>query len=116
MKMKGYCYIVLIIGFFIFFQKNPVYAVVFMGIIMGGYLYFKSKRSGSSGGAFGFMKGNTQQQNGNLDDIITLMMLQQLFNNTNSQNSDQHYPESKKEREEDQIDQTRREVLELLDE
>jgi hypothetical protein len=99
-----------------FFQQNPVYAVVIMGIIIGGYLYIKSKRSGSSGGVFGFMKGNPQQQNDSLNDIITLMMLQQLFNNPNTQNSERYFLQSEKEGKEDQIDQTRREVLELLDE
>jgi hypothetical protein len=114
--MKGFCYIALFIGFFIFFQQNPVYALVIIGIIIGGYLYIKSKRSGSTGGVFGLMKGNPQQQNSSLDDIITLMMLQQLFDNTNTQISDHHIMQTKNISEEDQIEQTRREVLELLDE
>lgn len=112
--MKGLCYIVLIIGFFIFFQQSPVYAVVFIGIFVIGYLYVKSKRSGSSGGVFGFMKGNPQQQNGSFDDIITLMMLQQLFNNSGSSNGQSI--SSKERNNEEQIEQTKQEVLELLDE
>ncbi|MFW9941330.1 MAG: hypothetical protein ACFFFT_09835 [Candidatus Thorarchaeota archaeon] len=114
--MKGLCYIVLIIGFFIFFQQNPLYAVIFIGIFIAGYLYVKSKRAGSSGGMFGFMKGNPQQQNNSFDDIITLMMLQQLFN-TPGTNSPERYNDTNKEKsKEDQIEQTKQEVLELLDE
>lgn len=114
--MKGLCYIVLIIGFFIFFQQNPVYAVVFIGIFIIGYLYVKSKRSGSNGGVFGFMKGNPQQQNGSFDDIITLMMLQQLFNTSGSHPSDRQIDSSNEKSNEEQIEQTKQEVLELLDE
>ena len=115
--MKGYCYIALIIGFFIFFQQNPLYAVIIIGIILVGYLYFKSKRSGSTGGLFGFMKGNPQQQqqNSNLDDVITLMMIQQLFNSPTTGSSDLPNLSKEENKKENHIEQTKREVLELLD-
>jgi len=112
--MKGFCYIVLIIGFFIFFQQNPVYAVIFIGIFIVGYLYVKSKRSGSSGGVFGFMKGNPQAQDSKFNDIMTLMMLQQLF--SNSEPRYVHDDNIKENNNEEQIEQTKQEVLELLDE
>lgn len=112
--MKGLCYIVLIIGFFIFFQQNPVYAVIFIGIFIVGYLYVKSKRSGSSGGVFGFMKGNPQHQDGKFNDIMTLMMLQQLFSNSEPRYI--HDDSIKENNNEEQIEQTKQEVLELLDE
>jgi len=99
-----------------FFQQNPLYAVIFIGIFIAVYLYVKSKRAGSGGGVFGFMKGNPQQQNSNFDDIITLMMLQQLFN-TPGANSPERYNDPIKEKtKEEQIEQTKQEVLELLDE
>ena len=114
--MKGLCYIVLIIGFFIFFQQNPMYAIIFIGIFIAGYLYIKSKRSGSSGGVFGFMKGNPQAQDGKFNDIMTLMMLQQLFNNSGSHPSERQSDSAKEKSNEEQIEQTKQEVLELLDE
>jgi len=114
--MKGLCYIVLIIGFFIFFQQNPMYAVIFIGIFVVAYLYVKSKRSGSGGGVFGFMKGNPQHQDGNFNDILTLMMLQQLFNNSGSHTTERQSDITKEKSNEDQIEQTKQEVLELLDE
>jgi len=99
-----------------FFQQNPVYAVIFIGILVLGYLYIKSKRSGPSRGIFGFMKGDLQQQNGNFNDIITLIMLQQLFNNSGSPHSNLHDNNPKEKSNEEQIEQTKQEVLELLDE
>jgi hypothetical protein len=114
--MKGFCYIVLIIGFFMFFQQNPLYAVILIGIFIAAYLYIKSKRAGSSGGVFGFMKGNQQQQNSSFDDIITLMILQQLFNTPGSNSPARLNDTIKEKSREEQIEQTKQEVLELLDE
>lgn len=95
-----------------FFQQNPLYAVIFIGIFITGYLYIKSKRLGSSG-FFGFMKGG-QHQESNFNDIITLMMLQQFFNN-NSQ-APERVNDNEEKSNEEQIEQTKQEILELLDE
>ena len=110
--MKAYCYLVLILGFFLFFQQSPLYAVIVIGAIAIGYLYIKSKRSQSGGSGFlGFMKGNPQQNTRNYDDLITLMMLQQLIG-TNNNHKVQEIDSSHKE----EIDQIKQEVLDILDE
>lgn len=90
--------------------------MIIIGVILVGYLYIKSKRSGSTRGFFGFMKGNPQQQNSNFDDIITLMMLQQLFNSPSTGSSNLPNPDKEENNKENHIEQTKREVLELLDE
>ncbi|MFX1419609.1 MAG: hypothetical protein ACFE9N_11875 [Promethearchaeota archaeon] len=112
--MKGYCYIALIIGFFVFYQQNPVYAVVIIALFVGIFLFFKSRKSGPRG--FGFFSGKgAQQQESRMDDLVTLMMIQQLLN-TNSQDSDTRvYKDSEKDRKH-QIDKIKEEVLNLLDE
>ena len=110
--MKAYCYLVLILGFFMFFQQSPLYAVIVIGAIVIGYLYIKSKRSQSGGSGFlGFMKGNPQQNTRNYDDLITLMMLQQLIG-TNNNHKVQEIDSSHKE----EIDQIKQEVLDIFDE
>lgn len=109
--MKAYCYLVLILGFFMFFQQSPLYAVIVIGAIVIGYLYIKSKRSQSGGSGFlGFMKGNPQQNTRNYDDLITLMMLQQLIG-TNNNHKVQEIDSSHKE----EIDQIKQEVLDIFD-
>jgi hypothetical protein len=50
-----------------------------------------------------------------MEDIITLMMIQQLFTN-NSTNSNTHLPEAAFEKEDEYIDEIQNEILELLDE
>ena len=90
--------------------------MIIIGVILVGYVYFKSKRSGSTGGFFSFMKGNQQQQNSNLDDVITLMMLQQLFNSPSNCVSDLPNLSNEENNKENHIEQTKREVLELLEE
>lgn len=110
--MKAYCYLVLILGFFMFFQQSPLYAVIVIGAIVIGYLYIKSKRSQSGGSGFlGFMKGNPQQNTRNYDDLITLMMLQQLIG-TNNNNQVQEIDSSHKE----EINRIKQEVLDIFDE
>jgi hypothetical protein len=110
--MKAFCYLVLIIGFFMFFQQSPVYAVIVIGAIAVGYLYIKSKRSQSSGSGFlGLMKGNPQQSTSTFDDLVTLMMIQQLLG-TNTNHKSEEIDTSHKEH----IDTIKQEVLDLLDE
>jgi hypothetical protein len=115
--MKGFCYIALILGFFIFFQQNPVYAIVIIVIFIGVYIFFKSRKSGSQGGVFGFFSGKNAQQESRMDDLITLMMIQQLLNSP-SENSDNR--RSKKvdftNDHEEQIEKIKQEVLGLLEE
>ena len=110
--MKAYCYLAVILGFILFYQQNPVYAIIVIGAITVGYLYIKSKRSQSgSSGFLGFMKGNPQQTTGNYDDLITLMMLQQLFNsNTN------HRVHEEDNSQKEEIDHIKQEILDILDE
>ncbi|MFX0106023.1 MAG: hypothetical protein ACFE75_11095 [Candidatus Hodarchaeota archaeon] len=111
--MKGFCYIALIIGFFIFFQQNPIYAIIIIVLFVGVYLFFKSRSSGSKGGLFGFLSGKQPQQDSKIDDLITLMMIQQLMN-PSSQNSDNQLKD-KKRKNHDEIDRIKKEVLDLLE-
>ncbi|MFX1375185.1 MAG: hypothetical protein ACFFA0_05180 [Promethearchaeota archaeon] len=109
--MKMLCYSVLIIGFFLFYQQNPIYAVIVITIFIVGYLFIKSRRSPSSGrGLFGFMKGNQQQGNRNFDDLITLMMLQQLMSNASN-----HSAQDIDITHEESVDKIKKEILDILD-
>jgi len=111
-KMKGYLYIVLIVGFFLFYQQNPMYAIIMIVIFIGGYIFIKSRKSGS--GIGGFLKGKASQSNANMDDLITLMMLQQLTNNSNSEF--RKFEEQTDDEHEKHIEKVKQETLALLDE
>lgn len=113
--MKGYCYIALILGFFIFYQQNPIYAIIIIVLFIGVYLFFKSRSSGSNRGVFGFFSGKNTQQDNRMDDLITLMMIQQLMNSP-SESSDNRINNDKRKEEDQQIDKIKQEVLELLEE
>jgi hypothetical protein len=113
--MKGYCYIALIIGFFVFYQQNPVYAIIIIVLFIGVYLFFKSRSSGTNKGAFGFFSGKNTQQDKRMDDLITLMMIQQLMNSPSDGTNNQVINEEKKEKDM-YIEKIKQEVLELLEE
>jgi hypothetical protein len=112
--MKGYCYIALAIGFFMFYQQNPMYAVVVIGIFIVGYIFVKSRRKGSGSGVSRFLSGKAPQSNSNIDDLITLMMLQQLTNNSNSEL--RRVEEQTDDEHERYIEKVKQETLALLDE
>jgi hypothetical protein len=112
--MKGYCYIALIIGFFVFYQQNPIYAIVVIVLFVGVYLFFKSRKTGRRGGAFGFFSGRNVQQDNRMDDLITLMMIQQLINSP-SNSEDPKIDEQEARNRSQKIEKVKQEILDLLD-
>ncbi len=111
--MKGYCLIAIVVAMLMFYQREPVYTIVIVGIGLALYLFYKAKKSGK--GLLGsFFSGPQSSQERNFDDLIALMMLQQLIssNPQNNTASKQISEESKKHREE--IEKTQKEVLDLL--
>lgn len=113
--MKGLCYIVLILGFFLFYQQNPVYAVAVIGIFLVVFVIFKSRKHSSGRGAFGFLSGKQSQQNNRMDDLITLMMIQQLMNSNGNRSNHQPPQEDNKEHK-SYIKKVHNEIQELLEE
>jgi hypothetical protein len=114
--MKGLCYIALIIGFFIFYQQNPVYAVIIIVCFIGLFIFFKSRRSSSKRGSFGFFSGRQTTQDNRIDDLITLMMIQQLMASNSNGSKERMDPEDKFNQKEEYIEKTKKEILDLLDE
>jgi len=94
-----------------YYQQNPVFVVVILSIGLGGYLLFKRKGSSNGNMKTGFFKGNQPQANNNMGDLVTLMMLQQMF--SQQENS---IPHESDDEHKIAIEQTQKEILELLDE
>lgn len=104
--------VVLAIGFFMFYQQSPMYAIIIIVIFIAGYIFIKSRKSGS--GVSRFLSGKGSQPNNHMDDLITLMMLQQLTGNTNSRIETYEDPtDNERER---YIEKVKQEALALLDE
>jgi len=112
-NMKGFCLIAIIVAMLMFYQKEPFYTVVIIGVGVIVYLVYKAKKSGN--GLLGaFFSGNQSHQDSRLDDLIALMMLQQLSStNSQSNNATQQISEQARKRRE-AIDKTQKEVLDLL--
>jgi len=103
-----------VVAMLMFYQNEPVYTLVIVGVGLFFYLFYKAKKSGN--GLLGtFMSGNQTTQNRNFDDLMALIMLQQLLSNDpqGSSASREISEQSQKRREE--IDKIQREVLDLLD-
>ena len=94
-----------------FFQKDPTFTIIIIIAGVGVYLFFKARKSKS--GLLGFLSGKADPQENKIDDLITLMVLNQLFNNSNHP-SQEPVKDQRKERQEE-IDKVKREVLDLLE-
>ncbi|MFX1314412.1 MAG: hypothetical protein ACFE9T_00980 [Promethearchaeota archaeon] len=106
---------VLIVAFFMYFQKNPVFTIVIVLVAFGTYLFIKSKQSGSGTGMLSFLSGKQpQQQNSNMDDLITLVMLQQLLNSSPEKRDFKQITRDNTKEKEEAIEKTKNEILELL--
>jgi hypothetical protein len=111
--VKSYCLIAIVIAMLMFYQKEPVYTLIIVGVGLALYLYYKAKKGGK--GIIGsFFSGQQTSQDRNFDDLVTLLMLQQLITSNPQSNTaaKQISEESRKRREE--IEKTQREVLDLL--
>jgi len=101
-----------------FYQTNPVFTIVIIVISLGTYLLIRSRKGngGNSRGGIRFLSGNSPHQNDSTDDLITLMMIQQIFTSPSSIPDNVRYSlqNDKTQDEESEIDKTKREVLELL--
>ncbi|MFX1360724.1 MAG: hypothetical protein ACFFDL_05470 [Promethearchaeota archaeon] len=110
--MKILCYFVIIIAFMMYFQKEPIYTVVIIGIGIGLYIYFKSRKGKS--GVFGkFLGGNSEDSDDRMNDLILFFMLQQMA--TNSSQQHESTKQREKDKKQDQIDKIKHEVLDLLE-
>jgi hypothetical protein len=115
MVMKGYCFLVIAVALIIFYQREPMYTLIIGGVIIIGYLVVKGRKSGT--GFLGGIVGNTQSsQERNIDDLITLIMVQQLLNESNSSKQLPSVTVDSKEQERNQrISEAQEKILNLFD-
>ncbi len=113
-KMKIFLFFVLIIAFLMYYQKDPVITVVIVVIFLALYLFFKARKGRRKEGRGGFFKGSNSLRDNRVDDLVTLVVAQQLINSTSSKEYNDFYQDEPDDREE-QIERTKRQILELLE-
>jgi len=112
--VKGFCLIAVVVAMLMFYQKEPVYTLVIIGVGLFFYLFYKAKKSGN--GLLGtFMSGNQTSQDRNFDDLMALIMLQQLLSNNPQDSSASRAISEESQKRREEIDKIQREVLALLD-
>jgi hypothetical protein len=116
--MKAMLYMGLILVFLMFFSRDPMIALIVLGIGIGAFVLFRKKKKGiTSGrsGLFAFGKGNAPD-NSLMKMYLTMFMLQ-------SQNSPLFHEESSNKNQflksedlsyQESIEKTKQEVLQLL--
>ena len=112
--MKGFCLVAVVVGFLMFYQKEPVYTLIIIGVGLFFYLFYKARKSGN--GLLGvLMSGNQTSQDRNFDDLMALIMLQQLLSNNSQASSASREISEKSQNRREEIEKIQREVLDLLD-
>jgi hypothetical protein len=115
--MKILIYIILIVAFLMFYQHNPVFAFVIIFIFFALYLFFRSRKKGGSSARGIFFSGKHPQQDNRVDDLITLVLIQQMFDKSSGSNINQSQGSNSCNHEkEDPLEKTKKEILELLEE
>jgi len=98
------------------YYKSPMYCLVIVGIIILFFLYSRYRKSSKDGNAqrsFIFRKGGASQNSNQVNELATLFMVQQMFNESDHQdvynaiNSEENDKSSK-------IDAVKNEILDLL--
>lgn len=110
--MKIFCYFVLIVGFLIFYQQEPVFSLVIVSIAAGSYIFFKVKKKGSRGASSGFFySGNKHSSLNKVDNLVDLILVQQLL----TDNFIKIGSNKKQEEKEQEIEKIKNEVLDLFE-
>ena len=118
MNMKSMCCVVLILAFLMYYQTNPVFTIVIVVVGLGVYIFYKSKISGtgSGSGVSQFLSGRApQEDNRNIDDLVSLVMLQQLITSSPDDRTHGHLDQDLKKTQKNRLETIQNEILELLD-
>ena len=78
--MKGLCYVALILVFIMFYNKNQVYCLVVVGLFIGVFLFFKSRKYKKNGNSFRtFFSGRViPEQNNYINEFLFHNVLKKL--------------------------------------
>ena len=82
-QVKIFIYFVLLIGFLMFFQTEPVACIFILVIIAGGYILIKRKK-GNSNGSFGFFGKNASPRGQSSDPLIMFLLINEILKDDNS--------------------------------
>ncbi|MBD3196040.1 MAG: hypothetical protein GF317_13360 [Candidatus Lokiarchaeota archaeon] len=114
--MKGLFYLALIIGFIMFYQQNPLYAIIIIGIFFGIFIYFKARKyrnTNNSNSKFSFLFGKPIGSPNNNANFLFYLLLTQMFDNseTGIEDYDNNYRKKVQN-----IEDKKQEMLKLLTE
>ena len=98
-----------------FYQKNPVFAVFLIGLMLGIYLFVKARKARGNATGSSFLSGSRNPQTNNTDELLRFLLLQQIIG-SGKPSLIQYPPHPKKlTKRQEQIERTKKEVLELLE-
>lgn len=122
---KGMCYIFLILGFLLFFNKDPLFCVVIVAVAVGLYAFFKLRKRGkgtSSGVLSGFLSSRSllpSRQNEDISQLMKFMVVQQMLSASQQPSPTPTLTTEEKKvpdpNEEDELEKEKQAILKLLE-
>ena len=101
---------ILAIAFLMFYQKDATFTIIIVVLIFGLYIFMKRRKGRPKrAGARNFLGFGSPQESGS-DQYLKLLVMQQLI-----QPSVYHYTEERDEEENEEIEELKFKVLNLLD-
>lgn len=110
--MKAYFYMALAVAFIVIFQQNPLFGTILIGIMGGGYLYFKSRKKS---GRTGIFRGGRSQSSQESSQALLAYLILQQFSNHDSLHEWLHDNPVRDKDVMNENDKAREEMLKLLE-
>ena len=63
-----------------FYKQSPIISIIIVVVFLATYMYYKSRKGRGSSIRGAFFSGKQSHDNGRVDDLVTLVVLQQMFN------------------------------------
>ncbi|MEJ2252362.1 MAG: hypothetical protein P8Y97_22215 [Candidatus Lokiarchaeota archaeon] len=107
--MKFLCFIIIGIAFLIFYQKNPISALILIIVALEGYILFKVRGKSKRKAIFKYLMGNVNLSGvNNVDKFLTYLILEHYLPSSDKGPQVNH-SNSKKQK----IEQQKQKVLNL---
>jgi len=114
--MKAFCYLILLLAFIMFYNKDPIIALSILGICIVSFLFLRKRKhftpDSRKSGFFSFRDRCSSQPN--LTNPYMMLLLLQVLSTDDSSYPSSYASDSKEPLQKDDLQQTKDEILALL--
>lgn len=110
---KIFCYAILVVAFLLFFQKDPFFALIILGVIFSLFLLVRKRKHSSGNAITSFLSGKEHVQTSQLNNVVMVLALDKLLNTSKEDDLTKNKKKSLERKK--QIENMKQEIMELLE-